>query len=517
MSIKGFNVNGVTERYDYNSLDNIPDIQGLPTGGTEGQVLAKTSGADYAVGWVNQTGGGGGGSETDEIFWATRNVTTFAEVQEAVADGKLCAVKTGGSLSSDTYYLFYISDTRATFGNFSIINSRISALSLYSSNSWTYESLTIPEVLTFDTTPKQYSNNPVRSYGIWNAIQAAKTTVDATLSATSENPVQNRSVYEALATKADLSSVEPFVQDAVDEWMETYAPTIGTLSNAAKRALLNCFAHVAWIDDQGQTYYNALESELFPDATLESITAVFTQGSAVIYENDSLDTLKQYLTVTATFSDSTTATVTDYTLSGTLIEGTSTITVSYGGKTDTFDVVVSGVNPYLYVLSSPFTSTGVDVIDTNIAFEANKTYTFLCDHTKNGTPSGVSYIYGNKSTTNTYLALQLQNAIMWGVGISYSNGKNLGPANKRIRTVAVVAFDANGACSVSMHYKNITDSGTVRTFSNTYTNILSNTKTVCLGDSEGTGSGAPVTVHDFKIYNGSMPSADIDDYLTTGA
>lgn len=342
MSIKGFNVNGVTEQYDYNSLDNIPDIQGLPTGGTEGQVLAKTSGADYAVGWVDQTGGGGG-SETDEIFWATRNVTTFAEVQEAVADGKLCAVKTGGSLSSDTYYLFYISDTRATFGNFSIINSRISALSLYSSNSWTYESLTIPEVLTFDTTPKQYSNNPVRSYGIWNAIQAAKTTVDATLSATSENPVQNRSVYEALATKADLSSVEPFVQDAVDEWMETYAPTIGTLSNAAKRALLNCFAHVAWIDNQGQTYYDALENELFPDSTLQSITAVFTQGSAVIYDTDSLDILRQYLVVTATYSDSTTETVTNYTLSGTLTEGTSTITVSYGGKTDTFTVTVTVV------------------------------------------------------------------------------------------------------------------------------------------------------------------------------
>lgn len=342
MSIKGFNVNGVTEQYDYNSLDNIPDIQGLPTGGTEGQVLAKTSGADYAVGWVNQTGGGGGGgSETDEIFWATRNVTTFAEVQEAVADGKLCAVKTGGSLSSDTYYLFYISDTRATFGNFSIINSRISALSLYSSNSWTYESLTIPEVLTFDTTPKQYSNNPVRSYGIWNAIQAAKTTVDATLSATSENPVQNRSVYEALATKADLSSVEPFVQDAVDEWMETYAPTIGTLSNAAKRALLNCFAHVAWIDDQGQTYYNALESELFPDATLESITAVFTQGSATIYSNDTLDTLRQYLTVTANYSDSTSVTISDYTLSGTLTVGTSSITVNYAEKTTAFNVTVT--------------------------------------------------------------------------------------------------------------------------------------------------------------------------------
>lgn len=31
----------------------------LPTGGSAGQVLAKSSGADFAVQWVNQTGGGG--------------------------------------------------------------------------------------------------------------------------------------------------------------------------------------------------------------------------------------------------------------------------------------------------------------------------------------------------------------------------------------------------------------------------------------------------------------------------
>ena len=37
---------------------------GVPIGGTTGQVLAKTSGADYATGWVNQTGGGGSGTVT---------------------------------------------------------------------------------------------------------------------------------------------------------------------------------------------------------------------------------------------------------------------------------------------------------------------------------------------------------------------------------------------------------------------------------------------------------------------
>ena len=37
---------------------------GLPTGGTAGQVLAKRTSQDYVVGWVNQTGGGGGSANS---------------------------------------------------------------------------------------------------------------------------------------------------------------------------------------------------------------------------------------------------------------------------------------------------------------------------------------------------------------------------------------------------------------------------------------------------------------------
>lgn len=115
----------------------------------------------------------------------------------------------------------------------------------------------------------------------------------------------------------------------------------GGLSSTAKQALLNCFAHVAWTDEHGQDYYDALEAALYPSAELASISAVFNQGQTVVYDTDSLDVLKPMLTVTAHYSDETTETVTAYTLSGTLTEGTSTITVSYGGKTATFDVVVT--------------------------------------------------------------------------------------------------------------------------------------------------------------------------------
>lgn len=75
--------------------------------------------------------------------------------------------------------------------------------------------------------------------------------------------------------------------------------------------------------------------------SVSSISAVFNQGQNVVYDTDSLDTLKQYLTVTATYADTSTAVVTNYSLSGTLTEGTSTITVTYGGVTDTFIVTVT--------------------------------------------------------------------------------------------------------------------------------------------------------------------------------
>lgn len=76
--------------------------------------------------------------------------------------------------------------------------------------------------------------------------------------------------------------------------------------------------------------------------TVSSISVVYTQ-SGTVYDTDSLDSLKSDLVVTATFMDSSTGVIdaADYTLSGTLTVGTSTITVSYAGLTTTFNVTVT--------------------------------------------------------------------------------------------------------------------------------------------------------------------------------
>lgn len=135
----------------------------------------------------------------------------------------------------------------------------------------------------------------------------------------------------------DVNDIEDEIADVKSDLAELES---SGLSDEAKQALLACFENVAWTNDQGQDYYDALESALYPPADLVSIQCVYTQ-SGTVYDNDTLDSLKSDLVVTANMSDSTTRTITAYTLSGTLTEGTSTITVAYGGKTTTFDVVVS--------------------------------------------------------------------------------------------------------------------------------------------------------------------------------
>lgn len=152
------------------------------------------------------------------------------------------------------------------------------------------------------------------------------------------------------------------------------------------QTLLDCFQNVAWANGNGQTYYDALYDALTaeepePSAELSSISAVFAQGNNVVYSVDSLDYLKTMLTVTAHYSDSTTRTVTGYTLSGTLSAGTSTITVSYGGKTTTFTVTVTAETGLVYSMHDHvFSGASASYVDSGYALlDSDKDWTLFFD------------------------------------------------------------------------------------------------------------------------------------------
>lgn len=72
-----------------------------------------------------------------------------------------------------------------------------------------------------------------------------------------------------------------------------------------------------------------------PEKTLSSISATYSGGDVAV-GTDVTDLTG--IVVTAHYSDGTSKTVTGYTLSGTIAEGSNTVTVSYGGKTTTFAV-----------------------------------------------------------------------------------------------------------------------------------------------------------------------------------
>ena len=139
---------------------------------------------------------------------------------------------------------------------------------------------------------------------------------------------------------------------------------------------------------------------------LVSISAVFTQGSATIYDTDSLDTLKQYLTVTVNYADSTTETVTDYTLSGTLTAGTSTVTVSYGGKTTTFDAVVTETLPSGYTHLDYVTANGTQYIQTNLTESDLRYCGYEVKASSTGTTNGNGHLLSSANMFFTRLSYQ---------------------------------------------------------------------------------------------------------------
>lgn len=118
----------------------------------------------------------------------------------------------------------------------------------------------------------------------------------------------------------------------------------------AKLALLIALEKVAWIDGNGQSYIDTLRDALLGVIEIESVTAVFDPGDDWILDTMDLDKLRDYLTVTVTYSDGMQEVVDAYELSGSMTAGPQTIVVSYLGSEGTFTVTV--LHNYAAVLSA---------------------------------------------------------------------------------------------------------------------------------------------------------------------
>ena len=147
----------------------------------------------------------------------------------------------------------------------------------------------------------------------------------------------------------------------------------------------------------------ATQSNTVNIKALEAISAVYNGAGHTVYAGDSLDTLKPYLTVTASYNDSTTATVSGYTLSGDLASaGTKTVTVSYGGKTTTFSVTVESVPSTLDSISVAL-NLGSHVVKEGDSLDTLKAYLTVTAHYSDSTTATVSdyTLSGDLTTTGT--------------------------------------------------------------------------------------------------------------------
>ena len=141
----------------------------------------------------------------------------------------------------------------------------------------------------------------------------------------------------------EQAASSPEFENAMQEAAQKYV--LG-MDAAARTALLDLLAYAAYTGPDARAKYDTLETAL--QGKLSYIVADYAQDRT-IYDTDSLDILKEGddLIVTAYYTDGTHSDIEDsqYTLSGTLTAGTSEITVTYLGKTDTFDVTVTAI-PY---------------------------------------------------------------------------------------------------------------------------------------------------------------------------
>lgn len=213
----------------------------------------------------------------------------------------------------------------------------------------------------------------------------------ATITASAGNLTAQCSVVIAQATVTSISAVYtpsgtiyetniPALDTLKSDLVVTAHWSNGTTSTVTDYALsgtLSAGSNTITVSYGGQTTTITVTV-----VALSSISAVYTQ-SGTVYDTASLDDLKADLVVTATFADSTTQTVTGYTLSGTLAEGTSTITVSYSGQITTFTVTVTHYEPVTVAIT--WTGTGGEktssVIDAtqlsvyfNLPFEEESPY-----------------------------------------------------------------------------------------------------------------------------------------------
>ena len=287
------------------------------------------------------------------------------------------------------------------------------------------------------------------------------------------------------------ASQEQIAQAVVDYLTEN--PVEGGMTKTEKDLILSLFRNAVYTSGnmgntltQLESLWNGSEAPDEPDepvVTLTRISATYSGGDVAVGTAVSALT---GIVVTAHYSDGSSKTVTGYTLSGTITEGSNTITVSYSGKTTTFTVTGVAeepeepdvpVEPEKTLTSISATYSGGSVpVGTAVN---SLTGVVVTAHYSNGTSATVvgytlsgTIAEGNNTITVTYEGksatfVVVGTKVLTHISATYSGGDvAVGTAVTDLTGIVVTAHYSDGSSKAVTGY---TLSGTIAEGSNTIT------------------------------------------------
>ena len=323
------------------------------------------------------------------------------------------------------------------------------------------------------------------------------------------NRISTLGKVKVLVEQVVGSPSQEAITQAVEDYIESHPGSLSPLSPAVKAALLQIAEKVAYVDENGQDYYDALDAALSAKALLQ-ITAVYTQ-SGTVYDTDTLDSLKSDLVVTAYYDDGTTGDVTSAAvLSGTLEEGTSTITATYQEKTATFDVTVTHspvpreYTSYDYLYRTTANTSGLSnargifthqisdlvskIIDFDCMYLEEKT-SDICVLGAQVTGGGRCQFYGRTDTSSMFAwshGTKIQSDTIPGIVVNNTFHVTLNPNTSSPSTFTIDGISKTGAWSGSPSINlPLAYCGTYGSDNKLYVNRMSAIGTLKISDSSG--------------------------------
>ena len=283
------------------------------------------------------------------------------------------------------------------------------------------------------------------------------------------------------------------------------------LTDAVKQALLKCFDDVAWTSPEAKAADMAeLQAAMSP---LNGIEAVYTQSGAV-YTTMPLDLLKADLVVTAIYEggDPITLDASDYSLSGTLEAGVSTITVTYSEKTTTFDVTVTA-DTVLWQTKNQSVSGGNVTTNDTLLCDTDKDWSIAYDVdilTNPGSGDASKFALARVISENgTTFALRVYKYTNGTYAFQYMGTYQNNLGSVEIGRLRFVVTHEKESGEASIKLRKGTGDPASKTISHAFT---ASSKALVLGYSTGENQLPQCTLNEVTVY-GRVLSADEINYF----